>query len=172
MNSTASSETSPHFQLMDYLQKKGRLKLWGGALAMEHLQDESERQRKNIAAEDAAVRKTMGWEQAAESNPQHHSPDDESEAMRQTVLGDINHPTPMIFNSPPAPASNGLGPLLALAIGSFIPGAGLAGYLLADLLQPDTQPVPPQPAPVVSDDTGESVNLGLGRLEDYTTPAE
>jgi hypothetical protein len=56
---------------------------------------------------------------------------------------------------------NGLGTLLAAAaLGSGIPLAGVGGYLLS---QAQSEPTP------IAAPVDESVDLGLGRIEDYLT---
>lgn len=57
--------------------------------------------------------------------------------------------------------SSALGPLLAALLGAAIPGAGVVGYLLN---QTET--------PAVQQSTDETVEIGLGRIEDYPKPSE
>lgn len=53
-----------------------------------------------------------------------------------------------------------LGPLLAALLGAAIPGAGLAGYLLSQSPEPVVQP----------SNSDETVEIGLGRIDDYLQP--
>lgn len=140
-----------------YLERKGRLKLWSGMMANQSLQAHMERQNKNQEAEDAFVRKTA-WGQ--QSPPAAEPPD-----MGNTFLGDVTqtHPTPIVIAG--AQQGSGLGKLLAgVALGTLIPAAGVGGFFASQLLQP--KPPAAQPAGQPTTMTDETVDIGLGRLED------
>jgi len=81
------------------------------------------------------------------------SPDvlQDTDEMGDTILGNVTtHPTQVVDKS------SKLAPLvLAAVLGAGLPAAGVAGYLLSKVNQPGVA----QP--------DESVNLGLGRIEDY-----
>ena len=80
----------------------------------------------------------------------------EDEEMGHTILGDVNHPAPVIVSQP---ASNA-GLVAALVLSSLLPTAGVAG-LAAYLLTRQ-----PQASEQWSADD-ETVSIGLGRIEDY-----
>jgi len=97
----------------------------------------------NRKAESAWTRKAL-W----------NSDESETDEMgnQQTILGDVTNPTPIVVTG----NNSSLGPLLAALLGAAIPGAGLAGYLLSqtpDVVQPSNP--------------DETVEIGLGRIEDY-----
>lgn len=82
----------------------------------------------------------------------------------QTVLGDVNHPAPIIM------AGNNdstLKTLATLALGGLLGGGGIAlGALAMNYLnkEPAVQPVAPEPS--------EKMNIGLGKLQDYLQSTE
>lgn len=114
------------------------------------MQATAEEQRKNQEAESSKVRKQLwDWEEPVKSD----------EEMRQTILGDVTHPAPIIMQQPPQPQSQ----LPSLLAGFGIAAAsGLAGYYLSN--KDNTAPVQPV-APVEFQD--ETISVGLGRIEDY-----
>lgn len=122
-------------------------------IANQKLLEESKRQKRNIDAEDRFVRrKFWGSDETAE----------EPEEMGNTILGDVTNPTPVVVAGQP---SSGLGALAAtalVALGMSVPVAGVGGYLLNQALTgSDIEPTP------ATEQTIESLNLGLGRIEDY-----
>lgn len=149
MSMTEEERQSALGKVASYLQKKGRLELWSGVLAMRGLQDFQDEQKKNQAAEGSYVRRTI-W------GSQEKSPTFEDHDMPgHTILGDVIQPTPY------QPQSSGIGKLLAgAALGASligVPGAGVAGYFLNQYLnRPQTQ----------QSQSDETVNLGLTRFED------
>jgi hypothetical protein len=128
----------------------GRLNLLSGVIGANNLKRETDSHHKNREAEESYVRRTVWGSEEAET------PEDES--MRDTVLGDIIHPTPIIY---PPKQSSIMPALLGTLVGAGIPLALLAGYMLS---QPDDS------KPPKFDD--ESVNVGLGRIEDYFPSAQ
>lgn len=115
---------------------------------MESLENNALEQKKNQEAESSWVRKNVwGSEEVAGSE----------EDMRTTVLGDINHPPPVVI----APQQNSNSAMMAIALASTLGLGGLAGYFFANREQPQA-PVVEQPN---FDD--ESVSIGLGQIEDY-----
>ena len=84
----------------------------------------------------------------------------ESDDMGATVLGDINHPAPVVISQPPQQSN--LMPLALLALAAAIPATGaigVAGYLRANRDK--------QPAAVTHPGFDDStVKIGLGRIED------
>lgn len=119
---------------------------------MQDLEDASEERRKNREAESAFARRQWG------SDPAAGSESDTDDDMRQTILGDVNHPAPIMV---PQPKSS-IGPaLLAGLLAAGIPTAGLLGYLLA------RQSAAPSAEIDEAAFDDESVSIGLGRIEDY-----
>ena len=117
---------------------------------MEAMQAAAEERQKNQEAESRAVRSQLWGSDETVS-------DDE---MRQTILGDIHNPAPIIM---PQQQQSTVGPLLTgAAIGAMllgVPAAGVAGYLLSKDNEPNV---------VVSPGFDDStVSIGLGRIEDY-----
>jgi hypothetical protein len=136
----SSSET------IDYLRKRGRLKLLSGVMAAESLQDHADRQAKNMEAEEAFVRRTAwGAKEPGMST---------EEEMRQTVLGDH---TETHHHYPPTPKPGLLRPLLlALAASTGIGLPVAVGLALPAILEA-LRPAQTAPAPVV--DPGEPILL-------------
>lgn len=139
-------ETIRHGKMM------ARLKQWSGVLGQAMLEQSHRLQMRTRKAEDDyAIRQWGG-------SPEDTTGDEE---MGTTILGDIQNPAPVIVTQP----QSSLGTLAAIALGSMIPAAGLGGYLLANHLMDD------KPTPVVQPETqsfdDESVNIGLGKIEDY-----
>ena len=98
----------------------------------------------NQEAENQAVRKQQ-W--GVDSPDVLKGGDD----MGDTILGDVTHPTQVI-----ADKGSKLAPLLlAAALGAGVPAAGVAGYLWSQAQKPDLA------------QSDESVDLGLGKIEDY-----
>lgn len=109
-------------------------------------------QQKNREAESAWTRKNLwGAEEAA----------NESEEMRQTILGDVNHPAPIVV----APSNSGglAQTLLPVLLGASLMGVPAAGIAGAALMSSFNQPAVTQPA----EQTDETVSIGLGKIEDY-----
>lgn len=158
MSSTTSSETHP--TIVDKVLKSGlsrwKLETLTGLLGYRALQHHQHETEKNIAAENSRVRKTLWDETPAQGT-------EGEDVSNQTILGDYTHPTPIVIAGQSQPSGNGLATTLAaVAIGTLIPGAGLAGYavskMLADKPQAQTQRVQPNDS--------ESIDLGLGRFSD------
>jgi hypothetical protein len=125
---------------------------------MENLERESNSHYKNREAEEAHVRRSVwGYEPGTESGTGSEA-ENVSDKMRDTVLGDVIHPTPIIM--PPQERSSAAWPIVAgLALASLLPTAaiaGVAGYLLS-------RPAEQIEAPEFDD---ESVSVGLGRIVD------
>lgn len=150
----ASSKNS---QTFEERAKKTALSRWkleslAGLLGLRSLTSHQKQSELNQAAENRHARKTIwGFD----------DPETEGDEMGHTILGDVTNPTPIVINSPPQQQSNGLGKVLAgAAIGAAligVPGAGIAGFFLNQLLNK------PAPAQSSSDDT---VDIGLLRIED------
>lgn len=153
MNSTTSSAISPDFKtsIEKIGQQKGKLEVLTSLMGFRAVDNHRKAGERNRAAEDAAVRRAA-WGDAGGDTV---SEDDD---MGHTILGDINYPAPVAY--PPQKQSSVLPMLAMAALGATIPAAGIGGFLLHQYLKPD------QPAAVAPGDD-ESVNLGLGRVEDY-----
>lgn len=141
------SETTKE-KVTKYWEKMGRLNLLTGVIGAENIKRESDQHFKNREAEEAYVRRTA-WGSTGEESKS------ENEGMRDTVLGDIIHPTPVVM--PQQQQSSLLPAVLGAMLGAGVPLAGLAGYML-------NRPATQAEAPAFDD---ESVNVGLGKLEDY-----
>lgn len=116
--------TSFSQSLKDIAVKRGRIELLTNLLGYQALRTHSERQKKNLAAEDHAARVALGWTGAAEV-------DAEAE-MGDTILGDVNH-------VPAAPPRRSVLSSLALAaLGASVPGAAIGGYFVSRLFPDDS----------------------------------
>lgn len=129
-----------------FLEKRGRIQTLAELTAVESMQATAEETQKNREAESSAVRKSL-W-----GSDETVKDDD----MRQTILGDVTHPAPIIMQQPASPSP---WPLILASLIPTAAAAGLAGYAL------NKQPVAPEQSQVEFDD--ESVSVGLGKIEDY-----
>lgn len=107
-------------------------------------------QQKNREAESAWVRRNL-WGQE----------DNEEEAgdeMKQTILGDITNPTPIVVTGNNSSLGQMLLPLVLGAAMTGVPAAGIAGAALTYFLNRPTAEQQAQP--------DETVSIGLGKIED------
>lgn len=145
---------------VDYLEKKAEIPLIAAMAAAERLSWENERQQRMIDAEDRAAASAMGWE-IPEPEPE------EEDGLKVTAAGDVKieqHPAAEV-------AAKGLGALAAGLLGAAFPGAGIVGALAYHfLLAPKNEPPPPSPASAVAAPGDETLEIGLGRIEDYPFP--
>lgn len=154
MNSTTSSEKQ-HPDLINQARKAGlnrwKLETLTGLLGYRALQHHQTETEKNQRAENKCVRKQL-WNA--------DEPDEPGEEMGSTILGDVTHPTPIVVAG--SGDSGLMKTLVGLAIGAMIPTAGVGGFLASQLLSQ-------KPAPTVhqSEQSGETVELGLGKLSDF-----
>lgn len=111
------------------------------------MQATAEEQQRNQEAESRKVRKQL-WD-SEETVPS-------DEEMRQTILGDVTHPAPVIM--PLQPQNQWLPVIAAAAI------AGAAGYMLN---KPTVAPEPPPAAVTQPTFDDSTVTIGLGKIEDY-----
>jgi predicted phage tail protein len=152
MHSQTLSETSPILnKAAKAALSRWKLESLTGLLGIKALQDHQSETQKNMQAENQRIRKELwGYNEPAMSDDMH----------TQTILGDVNHPAPIVIAG--QQSGSGVGKVLAgLAIGTLIPAAGVGGYLASQLLTPKAQP-PAAQQPVET----ETVDLGLLRLED------
>ena len=147
MNSSQSSGTFQE-QVKTIGLKRGKLELLTGLVGYQALQNHQRMNEANQEAENQATRKRV-W------GSDDGSALKDGGDMGNTILGDVT-PAPVVVAGH---NGHGLGTLLAAAaLGSGIPLAGVGGYLLAQ--------AQPEPTPVVAP-SDESIDLGLGRIEEY-----
>ena len=152
MSLLTSSETSPLLtRVAKTALSRWKLESLTGLLGIKALQDHQAESHKNMQAENQRIRKDVwGYKEPAISDDMH----------TQTILGDVNHPAPIVIAG--QQSGSGLGKVLAgLAIGAMIPTAGVGGYLASQLMKPKAPEVP-----AVEQVEPETVKLGLLRLED------
>lgn len=138
-----------------HMANKGKIQQLAELEAVQDLRLKAAENRKNSEAEAAHVRKKV-WGQ--ESEP-------EGEDMGNTVLGDITHPAPVIVTGG---SNSQLGTILtAAALAAAVPTmglAGLAGFAASQYLSSPVAEVVEQQPQQFED---QSVDIGLGKLEDY-----
>ena len=143
----------PKETLRRHLDRQGRLEQWILVEGFNWMKDAMKRQAANEEAENRWWRKTV----TGESQPVDNADDEE---MGNIMLGDVNHPAPVVIAQPPQ--SNSIQTaLLATALSAL---AGVGGYMFANNKKPEPTPVIEQPS-VSFDDA--SVTIGLGKIEDY-----
>ena len=146
-----TSPTKSHEEtIQTHLKNQGKIAQLIQLKALGWMAGNEARQAKTDQAERNWYMKQMGEPRGDEGS----EADDE---MGTTILGDINHPQPVVIQPPPP---SNLMPLALLALATAIPitGAiGTAGYVLANRERPETT------QPGFDDST---VKIGLGRIED------
>lgn len=145
-------------QYATYLNNRGKIRNWIEMTEAENWAANHEEQQKNREAESAWTRKEL-WGNDGVSGGE--------EEMRQTVLGDINNPAPIVVPPAPQPTSGLAQIALPLALGlaaGGIPTAAIGGAALATYLN---RPQSEQPSKPITDET---VGIGLGKIEDYLKP--
>ena len=110
--------------------------------------------QKNQQAEGAFVRRTL-WGAEDEEQPE------ESDQMRQTIVGDVTNPTPVVIA--PQQQSNTLGTIAAI-VAAMATGGILGSQYLGKQALELVQPQQPQHQAAYEDST---IRIGLGRLENY-----
>jgi hypothetical protein len=126
-----------------WLKKRSLLELWAGVIGTKAVEQQAEMSRRNQEAENRAVRRKL-WK--------NDGSDPEGDEMGDTILGDVT------IQQPAAAQSRGLSPLLAAAIGMAIPGVGIGGYVINEILNQTA-------APTTGTDT--TTEITLGKLSDY-----
>jgi hypothetical protein len=114
--------------------------------------------QKNQEAENRFVRKKVWGSDEAESEA-----GEDMGSGGNIVLGDVQHPAPIVIAGQSGGGSDLLKGLAIAALGAAVPGAGLAGYALSTLLADKPTPPATQPAEPSQSD----FSVGLGKLEDY-----
>lgn len=134
--------------LGSYYRNRGKIENFAGILAVKDMEAANQERAKNREAESQFARRQWGQADSAATD---------GDDMGHTILGDINHPAPIIM-----PPQNNSGDMMkGLALGAAllgIPAAGVLGYMLNKNETEATQPIE-------FDDA--SVSIGLGRIEDY-----
>jgi hypothetical protein len=115
---TSTTTEAPAETLQRHLDRQGRLSQWISLEAFEWLRDSQSRQAANEEAENRWWRKK--W---TEGDTMPIGTAGESEEMRQTILGDITNPAPIIM-APPQPQQQS--PWLPLALAAAA-GVGTEG---------------------------------------------
>lgn len=111
--------------------------------------------QKNREAESAYVRKNLWGAGEAKAD---------EDDMGHTILGDVTYPAPVVISQPAQQSSSAL-PLVIGMLASGLMGGGAAG-LATYMLTRDKSPVQQQQF------NDETVQIGLGRIEDYTKSDE
>jgi hypothetical protein len=150
-NSSTNSLTDWRILATKYGEQAGKIFQWARLGAVEDMHAQWDEQQKNREAESAAVREKAWGAGSGETM----ASDDE---MRQTILGDVTHPAPVVIT--PQQQSTTL--QTAVLAAALTAAAGMGGYMLAG--KDTTEPVTPSPD-VSFDDS--SVTIGLGKIEDY-----
>lgn len=129
------------------MKQLGKIQTLAALNSAEDMVDHAEEQRKNREAESAWMRKHV-WDWQG---------DGESDDMRQTVLGDINNITQPAASA----ATKSAAWLMPLLLGMSIPGAAGLGALAM------SQFMASKPTENPSGYSDETIEIGLGRIEDY-----
>lgn len=152
MHSTTLFDTSPAAKKLGKAAlSRWKLETLTGLLGYRALMNHQAESEKNQAAENQHIRRSLwGYE-----GRQSESDDD---TMGHTILGDVNHPAPIIMPQQ-QPQQN---PLVSMLLGAAMTAAGgAAGYYFANQNNV-TQPTSP---PIEFQD--ETISVGLGKIEDY-----
>jgi hypothetical protein len=154
MDSTTLFDNSPAAKKLGKAAlSRWKLETLTGLLGINALQQHQSESHKNQQAENQHVRKSVwGSEVASQSD------DDD---MRNIVLGDVNHPTPVVIA--PQQQSNGLLPLAIAAALLAPPVMGVAGLAAGYYMLQK----PEATAPIAQEFEDGSIKIGLGRIEDY-----
>lgn len=166
-------------ELAEHLKQQGRLKHLLTLMGANWLNQGQKRQAYIENSENEWYRGQMGLSPAAGNSSGGVDDDDDGFDMKNVQLGDTIHPAPVVFAppNPPVPQSNGLQTALMTAM--LAGTTGIAGYLLAGGNEQPEQP--PVSAPVVQQEPAvepvalpdysyESMQVGLGKIEDYIKP--
>lgn len=116
--------------------------------------DHEAESQKNQQAEGAYVRRTLWGAREDEGG-------EEAGEMRQTIVGDVTNPTPVVIQAPQQ--SNTLGTIAAIV--AAMATGGILGPTVLSALKP-TAPVA-QPMQQPQGYTDSTISVGLGKLENY-----
>ena len=143
-----TKDAKSHFKKMAGLTTLAR------QAAVESLMDHEAESQKNQQAEGAFVRRTL-W--GAKEDEVSEEPGE----MRQTIVGDVTNPTPVVIQAPQQ--SNTLGTIAAIV------AAMATGGILGPTVLTALKPAAPQAQPMQEPQsyTDSTVNIGLGKLENY-----
>ena len=147
-----STDTTQNWKanFTDFLKGRGKIQALGELTAVQAMQATAKENQRNSEAESSYVRRHVWDEQESEVD----------DTMGNTVLGDITHPSPVVY--PPTPPSQ-LPLAAALVLSTLIPTSALTAWYLST-----RTPAPAPPANVGT--TDETLQIGLGRIEDYLKP--
>lgn len=135
--------------------KRWKLETLTGLLGFKALQNHQRETELNTAAENSHVRRSV-WGSKEESTEGA----DDMGSGGNIVLGDVQHPTPIVIAGQQSGGSDLVKGLAIAALGAAIPGAGLAGYFISNAMDKT-------PAPVVLPIDQNDFSVGLGKIEDY-----
>ena len=157
-----TSSGTPQTAMVEKAKKAGlarwTLETLTGLLGIKALQHHEAETEKNVSAENAHVRKTI-WGSSEVADENHDMGNGGN-----IVLGDVQHPTPIVISGQQSGGNDFLKGLAIAALGAAIPGAGIAGYLVNQAMSKPT-PIAQPATPAFSDQNDFSV--GLGKIEDY-----
>ncbi len=155
-------ESIPH-KIKRAALSRWKIETLTGLLGLDSLERQAQMSQANQEAENKWARKHVWGE--TETPPTESQ--DRDDMTRGHILGDVTYPAPIVVNNPQQPPKQSILPALALAAATMIPttgaAAGVIGYLLAKQPPSQVQQQPQQPQQY------ESIDLGLGRLEDFLT---
>ena len=137
---STKSSSGMKANVTSHLKARERLSLWMATLAGQRQEHDNESHRRNRDAEEQHARKHV-WG--------YTEPTGDEDMSDRTFLGDI---------SITQPQSRGLSPLLAAAIGMAIPGVGIGGYFVNEILNQTA-------APTTGTDT--TTEITLRKIGDY-----
>ena len=143
-----TKDAKSHFKKMAGLTTLAR------QAAVQSLMDHEAESQRNQRAEGAFVRRTL-W--GAKEDEQ----DGEQDEMRQTIVGDVTNPTPVIIQPPQQ--SNTLGTIAAIV--AAMATGGILGPTVLSALKPTAPTAQPMQQP--QGFTDSTVSVGLGKLENY-----
>lgn len=149
-----SSTTNWQNNFTSFMKGRGKIQQLAELTAVQHMQATAKDIQKNMEAESAEVRRSL-W--GGDTNKAS-----ESEDMGTTILGDVTYPAPVVINQQPQKSSTL--PLLIGLLASGLVGGGAAGVATYLLTRNN--------APTQQQFNDETVQIGLGRIEDYANSEE
>lgn len=159
-----SIKSSPLLPPMEALEKhlviKAKMEQLTGMLGLRSLQARQHQNELNDAAAGKALRQQLYNQQETDS---------EESVQGSTILGDVHYPAPVIVQQPASAAGGLLKAALIAAVSVAVPGAGVAGWAVKELLdrvpaiaasqQAPAATVTPQPT--IVENTPQPVQPGL-----------